>query len=360
MSPALPAAAGVRHAPAVSVVVPMFNAEKYIYQAVASLLGQTFRDVEVIVVDDGSTDRSRAVLEGFSDVRLRVFSEPRNRGQSAALNRGLAEAGGRYVGVMGADDLATPTKVETLVRYLEVHDQVGMVGSAYWYVDDGGRILGRQVVPVESSVIAWKLMFQNPIAASTILARRAVFEATGGFDVSLPYAEDMDLWGRVAAATDIAQLSAPLAYYRVHDSSISQSLPPSLAAQCRARVRAANILRLTGVDVPCRTVHELLCSDGWHGDRQQAEGIALMQQMLSAFLSRRRIRRRDRSQVLRAWRLDVASICGSARPRGLQAPRAMWVAAWRAAPWMLLDPRYEFGVARHVLRGGVSREGDGA
>ncbi|WP_292521841.1 glycosyltransferase [Methanoculleus sp.] len=196
--------------PAVSVVIPLYNKRPHIARAVTSVLAQTVRDVEVIVVDDGSTDGGAEVVRGFDRVRL-IRQE--NRGVSAARNRGIAAARGELVAFLDADDEWMPGHLEALVRLRERYPCAGIYATAYLISEGGGRVrapsLGPGVPPepwegLLPSYFKAAALGEPPLSASTVAVPRSILHETGGFDTRVWSGEDVDLWGRIALKYPVA------------------------------------------------------------------------------------------------------------------------------------------------------------
>lgn len=208
----------------VSVIIPLYNTEKYIEACVASVLGQTHRELEVIVVDDGSTDGGAAIAEGIADARVRVDRGP-NRGSAAARNRGLALAKGEIVAFLDADDLWYPDKLAEQLGVLRSDRDVVAVGAVFQYLSgDGRRLLGRAGQDARDADSRERMrrgqLSPFPIN-SCLLARADTVRAAGGYDESLTVVEDLDLISRLALAGSIATVMRPLGAYRVHSDSLS-------------------------------------------------------------------------------------------------------------------------------------------
>ncbi|HEV8437723.1 MAG TPA: glycosyltransferase [Methylomirabilota bacterium] len=185
--------------PRVSVVVPAFNAERTIRATLLSVLAQTFTDFEMIVVDDGSHDRTVEIVGEITDPRLRVVSFP-NGGTGMARNRGIALARGELVAFIDADDLWTPDKLEAQVAALARHPEAGASHSWTVFVDEAGRERSRQQpVFFEGDVCRGLLVENFTCSGSNILVRRAALETVGGFDPSLTVSEDWEFCVRLAA-----------------------------------------------------------------------------------------------------------------------------------------------------------------
>ncbi len=215
-------------AASVTFVIPAYNYGRYVRQAVDSLLGQTFPALDVVVVDDASTDDTAEVLAQYrDDPRVRVIRHATNQGHVASYNEGLRMASGEFVGLLSADDFAVaPDGVERQVAMFEAHPSVGLVYSAYQLVRGDGApfhvTTPRPADAVVGGLDAFKqLLFENTIPASGTLVRRACHEALGWYDASFPHANDWDLWLRLSTRYDVGYVAAPLYAYRIHAANMS-------------------------------------------------------------------------------------------------------------------------------------------
>jgi glycosyltransferase involved in cell wall biosynthesis len=201
--------------------MPAWNAQAYLSESVASILGQTLRDLELIVVDDGSDDSTPELLAGWAarDPRLRVIRHPERRGVVAAANRSLEAAGGKYVARMDADDVALPERLARQVAYLDAHPEIFLVGSDAILIDAAGRVLGRRRVASRPERIAEVLPQRNCIIHPTALFRR---EPRFEYREKMHYVEDYDLCLRLLTRGErLANLPVPLLRYRRHAESLS-------------------------------------------------------------------------------------------------------------------------------------------
>jgi glycosyltransferase involved in cell wall biosynthesis len=206
----------------VSVVIPVHNGERYVLDAVNSVLRQTHEDLEVIVIDDGSTDGTSAMLSPLTDPRLRVIRQ-RQSGVAAARNRGIKESSGEVVAFLDHDDLWLAHKLATQIPIFR-DPRVGVVGSFMRYLSDRGAtraVAGEDTTGQADRLAAGKLM---PFPLSSMVARRTLLGELDGFDVDLAnvaQVEDLDLISRAAKITEILTIMEPLGYYRVHGSAAS-------------------------------------------------------------------------------------------------------------------------------------------
>lgn len=211
--------------PTVSVVIPVYNRGKFVAETINSALAQTYRDFEIIAIDDGSTDDSLAVLRSFGDqIQLVQHPNGENRGQSAAINLGLKHARGRLIAVLDSDDLWAPEKLSVLVGYLDAHPEIGLVYSNGQWVDEEGRSKGVIYGPahIETSDPAKVLMNCYFALPSNSVVRREAYDKAGGFDESLRTAQDHDMAVRLAEVARLAYVDRVLWSYRRHTASVSK------------------------------------------------------------------------------------------------------------------------------------------
>jgi glycosyltransferase involved in cell wall biosynthesis len=207
--------------PTVSVLMPVYNAEPYLAEAVESIQGQTFADFEFLIVDDGSRDRSRDLLERYaaSDVRLRLTSRP-NTGYTVALNELLRSANGEFVARMDADDVALPQRLARQVDYLQAHHDVVCVGSAVHLIDAAGRFLRDGHPGMDHEAIQRRALAGDcPLNHPSVMLRRAAVEAVGGYRAEFEPAEDLDLWLRLGEVGRLTNLPEVLMKYRQYARS---------------------------------------------------------------------------------------------------------------------------------------------
>lgn len=230
-------------APAVSVVLPAYNREASIAAAIQSVLRQSWRDFELIVVDDGSTDATLARAREMSDPRLRVIASPRNAGPSAARNRGLAEARGDWIAFQDSDDEWLPEKLERQMRRLrdrgmgDIAAYCGMLISSAPGQEAAARLAPRYVPGPELARVegdlSEALLARSLISTQTLMARRAVLTRIGGFDTTLSALEDWDCALRLSDHGSFAFVDAPLVIQTFSANSLTRELQLWAAARRR-------------------------------------------------------------------------------------------------------------------------------
>lgn len=204
--------------------MPIYNTRIFVKESIESIIGQTFTDFELIIIDDGSTDGSSEVLENFqkSDNRIHVYKNKKNSGIVASLNRGLSIATGEYIARMDADDICFPTRLQKQVDFLEDHPHIGILGCAIQYISSTGEKLGTNFYPSDDLAIRWTSLFASPFAHPTVVIRKCILEKYElQYNPTKQNIEDYDLWIRLLAKTRGANLKDILLRYRIHSMSIT-------------------------------------------------------------------------------------------------------------------------------------------
>lgn len=208
--------------PLVSVVMPVYNAEKYLPAAIESILNQTFSDFEFLILNDGSTDNSAAIISRYRDSRIRLIQAAENQGLIAQLNQGLHLARGRYIARMDADDISLKNRLEKQVKFLEAHPEVGILGAAISHLGPAG-ITYTETFPLTHPRIQSFLLLDTPFAHPVVMLRRAVLlENHLHYHPAYPAAEDYKLWLDMLQVTQGANLPEPLLYYRDSGTQVSK------------------------------------------------------------------------------------------------------------------------------------------
>ncbi len=214
----------------VSVVMPLYNAELFVAQAISSILKQTFDNFEFIIIDDGSKDKSVDIVRGFKDSRIKLYQNEINCGVAVALNRGFALAKGKYIARMDADDICMKKRLACQVKYLESNPDVGIVGS--WIRLFGDQLPLVEKTPVGPDVLAAYLVFDNPLYHPTVMLRRSLIK-----DKKLLYStafnrtEDFELWSRASSFTRLDNIPLVLHKMRHHGQSVTSTASEVMTVQ---------------------------------------------------------------------------------------------------------------------------------
>jgi glycosyltransferase involved in cell wall biosynthesis len=211
--------------PLVSVILPAYNSERFLHKAIESILNQAYRNFELLLINDGSTDSTRQIMQSFSDERIRIIDNHGNKGLVYSFNTGIEQAKGKYIARMDADDISYPERFAVQVDWLERNPSTSIVAAYIEFIDEEDKPAGTW--PLDRKVITYKeirhmLPRENCIAHPTVMGRADVFRQF----MYMPYqkTEDYDLWLRIATAgLVIEKIPQVLLKYRVHQSSYTSS-----------------------------------------------------------------------------------------------------------------------------------------
>ncbi len=215
--------------PVVSVIVTALNAEAHLSEAVESILAQTMTAFELFIVDDGSTDQTRRIIEEYAvrDPRIIPIINAKNLGQPLSRNSAMQRAHGEFVAIMDADDVALPKRLSVQVNYLRKNQEIGIVSGLVSTIDENGNSL-REIRGMlgKGAEIFWRELTgrSSSMVHPTVMFRRSLVEKFNlYYDPKVPYAQDKELWSRMLLHTDAVVLPRVLVKYRVHPDSISKS-----------------------------------------------------------------------------------------------------------------------------------------
>jgi glycosyltransferase involved in cell wall biosynthesis len=236
--------------PTVSIVMSVYNGERFIRAAINSVLAQTFRDWELIVVDDASTDSTPAILAEYRDSRIRVIRNDTNRKQAVCSNRGIALASGRYIARLDADDVSLPDRLSKQVAYLDANPEVTLVASAAHFIDESGKRVDFRAGGLNGCDVNFTFAWYCPVVHSSIVFRAEVARPPNGYDEDPEFwfTEDYEFMARIAFRGRARVLAEPLIEYRIHPSSVTAT---NLQEQLRENdvIARANIARAAGIEV---------------------------------------------------------------------------------------------------------------
>lgn len=302
--------------PKISVLMPVYNAEAFVERSVQSILNQTWRDFEFLIIDDGSTDNSFSILQRWAkaDSRIRLLQNERNLGLVASLNRGCKAARGEYVARMDADDASRPNRLAVQVEYMDRHPEIGICGGQTLRHIAGRQHPGRY--PLSSDECDVILLFHSCFAHPTVMMRRALFD--GGefaYDDQFRQVEDYDLWVRMMTTIRGANVPETLLDYYTHENQESGTNYRAVSAR-RNSVRERVVCAL----VPDATVEELELHHrvSFPQDPFDAEMLMRAERWLLRLLdANATVQRYDEAAMRSVFARQWALICGHATQLGL-------------------------------------------
>jgi glycosyltransferase involved in cell wall biosynthesis len=210
----------------ISVIIPTFNRAQFVKKAINSVLNQTFQDVEIVVVDDGSTDNTKDIINSYGEQVRYIYQE--NKGAASSRNTGIEASKGEYIAFLDSDDYYTAENLQKKLSFLESNSKIGWVYSDWQLIDDKSNYLDKGSLRFNyfnkklSGEIFEELFYKrNFIATDTVVIRRSVLEDIGFFDPTIPSQEEYDLWLRVSARYPVCYINEPLVIVTIHPDSLS-------------------------------------------------------------------------------------------------------------------------------------------
>ncbi len=296
--------------PTVSVLLPVHNAGRYVAETIASVLGQSYRDFEFLIIDDGSTDRSLDEINVAvgQDPRVQVLSQA-NAGFARTLNRLIAESTGKYLARIDADDIAEPTRFERQVDFLDEHSPCVLVASAITQIDQDGDPYAVVRYPTDPVEIEQNLLRGNAcIIHPSVMLRRSAVEQVGGYALDVPVVEDQELWFRLARVGELAIIDEPLTRYRIHADNMSFRQIPAAVEAYNRMIRVAYQDRGLTTEPPQNRVPE---NDdlAWQRERRWAWTAIESGYLGTARKHARRLLMRHPNSI-DCWKLFAFAYCG--------------------------------------------------
>jgi len=209
--------------PLVSIVMPVYNCEKYLDKSIKSILNQTFRNFEFIIINDGSTDKTGNILEKYekADSRIHIYNSE-HQGVSLSLNKGCGLAQGKYIARMDADDISLPERIAKEVEYMEAHPEIGILGTGEEQIDEGGSLIRKRHFPVLPGFIKWSVMFGGwCLSHPTVMMRQAAIKELNFYNKEVLSGQDYELWSRAIFATKISNIQCILIQRRIWSENFS-------------------------------------------------------------------------------------------------------------------------------------------
>jgi glycosyltransferase involved in cell wall biosynthesis len=342
------------NSPLVSVIMPVYNYEKYVEEAIESILDQTFRDFEFIIINDGSTDGTATILARYQqmDSRIQVYRQE-HQGIAAARNKGYSFAKGKYVAEMDADDVSFPSRLATEVEYLEKHPEIGVVGTLAKWIDRNGAYLNYyypMFTPTLPGAIRWCFMFENCLVHVSVMIRYEIL-AQLGFCRELQSTEDYDLLVRASSITKIATLPYVLMYCRLHDMNSTKFYFQQMR-QNTVKIMQSQINQLLGSYVCEEKVYLLVHIGDTLSLEKLEQTFNLIIQLYRTYLKRYPLGRKEAREVAQDASRRLYPIVRVASNISLHKSLFFFIQAVRINP-QLLSMRIVIKAVRKLLKGSL-------
>jgi glycosyltransferase involved in cell wall biosynthesis len=206
----------------ISVILPVYNCKEYIKDSVQSILRQTYKNFELIIVDDGSEDGTLDILNSFNDKRIRFYKNKYNRGLIYSLNKALNKSKGRFIARMDADDICEISRFQKQINYFDKNKEISIVGSAVTLIDNNNLVSRKYLYPLNDNLIRWSMFFSCSVCHPTVMIRSHVFKKINGYSFKAKFAEDYNLWFRlIKKKYKFSNLKESLLKLRKHKLNIS-------------------------------------------------------------------------------------------------------------------------------------------
>lgn len=210
--------------PILSVLMPVFNSEQFVAEAIDSILNQTFKDFEFLILDDASTDKSFEIIKDFEnkDSHIKVYQNEKNLGVVESRNKLIELSQGKYIAWIDSDDIALPNRFEKQIKFLEEHPEIGLVGAYPVIIDENSKKTGKWWFETDPQKLKIELFFHSPFLSSSIVIRKSALPQNY-YDSRFPVAEDFDLYSKISENSEIANIHETLVKYRINSKGLSKS-----------------------------------------------------------------------------------------------------------------------------------------
>jgi len=276
----------------------VYNGEKYLREAINSILNQTFTDFEFIIVDDGSTDGTPKILKEYAKQYkcIRLIWNTCNLGLTRSLNKGLSLACGTYIARQDADDISLPERLALQVCFLENHPEIGVVGTWVALLDKEGRETDIIKKPSSPVLVKWSLLFGNCLAHTSVMIRRSLLEGGERYRPEILYAQDYELWARLSGKTLLTNLPKVLCLIRLHEQRISAQ-HFELQKKSGQLVMRQHIAKLLGKDVPEALLKSLQRPEVFETQEELGYSVRLITQLYKAYIAQNMLDAAERDKI---------------------------------------------------------------
>lgn len=229
----------IKDNPLVSIVMPLYNGEEYLHEAIASVIYQTYENIELVIVNDGSKDRSEEIVRSFAknDSRIKLINQE-NTGIVGALNNGVAQAKGSLIARMDADDISFLDRIKQQVEAFNSNPSAVLVCSGFEIIDEKSQFMYREILPTRNSEIKRGLLLYNLIAHGSVMFKKDAFNAVGGYSDKCGPTEDYELWGRLATQGDFLAIEQALYRWRKNLNGITHTKNKAMIEYTKKNIQA--------------------------------------------------------------------------------------------------------------------------
>ncbi len=267
----------------ITVLMPVYNAEPFLREAIDSMLHQTFTDFEFVIINDGSTDRSEEIIKSYTDPRISYYKNESNLKLIATLNKGFDLAQGKYIARMDADDISLPTRLQLQFELMENDQTVGLCGT--WFdTFNGDKIVGSSRYSADHSTICFKHLYQIHLSHGTCMFRTSVLKKHGlYFNPDFSHAEDYELWSRISTVTKLANVQQVLYKVRQHENEVSHKYSDiQVANSYRVKTRLFEIMGVKVNNDDLDLFREIAYQNYEHSDQYLLQCKKLLEKLFSA------------------------------------------------------------------------------
>ncbi|MBT5828641.1 MAG: glycosyltransferase [Candidatus Latescibacteria bacterium] len=325
--------------PELTVLMAVYNAEAYLREAIESILDQTFTDFEFLIINDGSTDASKAIISKYKDPRIHLVNNAQNMGLTSSLNRGLALTTTPLIARQDADDISHPHRLEKQVDFLNKHSNIALVGSQGYNFYTTGKKKEFMYRALEDLSIRWEFLFYNSFIHTAVMFRRdTMYTELGGYDETVNYCQDYELWSRCMRKYEVANLPDALIHRRIHDASMTSTMQENRLSES-LRVGQYHLQTLFGTNPFNDTYAKLLTFLQTQNQEQFAQHYQTFFELLAHYKTQNQHHQTSHDfskTVLRQYIRMISQVQNKNRLQGLQmvlktpqnTPRSLFSLPW--------------------------------
>lgn len=325
--------------PKVTILMPVFNGEEYLRQAIVSILEQTFTDFEFLIINDGSMDSSVDIIQSYDDERIRLIHNKKNLKLISTLNKGIRLSRGQYIARMDCDDISHPERIAKQVAFMEANPEVGVLGTGIFIIDRNGKRKYKFRYPTKHNFLHWSLCFYSPIVHPAVMIRKNLLMKVGGYDHGMVHAEDYDLWRRLIKKTRFSNLQDYLLCLRKHESNVTkEKLDKHL--ENTTKINHKLISEILGENLSADIVMRIR-SNKFKSYNEQIKASKLVARLYECFINDNELLPKEKVLIKRDASIRLLMIA---------APRIYDVRAWKFLLFALqLDPFLIYNYGKKMI-----------